>query len=83
MFPDVLSIEHLVKPADRYKAVDAEDENASLERISHYKVLKAAQPYIGREPAIPVTYLLHPGERFRPRPARMARPSSHPGVSSG
>ena len=28
-----------------------------LERISHYKVIKASQPYIGKEPAIPVTYL--------------------------
>jgi pimeloyl-ACP methyl ester carboxylesterase len=57
MYPDALSIEHLSPPEERYKAFDAEDEDASLERISHYKVLKAAQPYIGKEPAIPVTYL--------------------------
>jgi pimeloyl-ACP methyl ester carboxylesterase len=57
MFPDALSLEHLVTPEDRYEASDAEDENESLERISHYKVLKASQPYIGKEPAIPVTYL--------------------------
>lgn len=47
----------MVKPADRYKASSEEDENESLERISHYKVFKASQPYIGKEPAIPVTYL--------------------------
>ena len=56
-FPDELSLEGLIKPADRYKAFAREDENESLERISHYKVLKASQPYIGNEPAIPVTYL--------------------------
>jgi hypothetical protein len=57
MFPDELSLDHLFEPEDTYKAFDAEDENESLERISHYKVLKAAQPHIGKEPAIPVTYL--------------------------
>lgn len=57
MFPDELSLEYLFKPADRYKAFDAEDDNESLERISHFKAIKASQPYIGREPAIPVTYL--------------------------
>ena len=55
-FPDALSLEHLVKPEDRYEASDAEDENESLERISHFKVLKASQRYIGNEPAIPLTY---------------------------
>ena len=55
-FPDALSLEHLVKPEDRYEAVDAEDENESLERISHFKAFKASQRYIGKEPAIPVTY---------------------------
>ena len=57
MFPDELSLERLFKPADRFKAFSAEDESESLERISHYKVQKASQPYIGKEPAIPVTYL--------------------------
>ncbi len=56
-FPDQLSLEHLVKSEDRYVAFDAADENESLERISHYKVFKAGQRYIGKEPAIPVTYL--------------------------
>jgi pimeloyl-ACP methyl ester carboxylesterase len=56
-FPDALSLEHLVKPEDRYEASVAEDENESLERISHFKVLEASQRYIGKEPAIPVTYL--------------------------
>ena len=44
-------------PSERFKAFSAEDENESLERISHYKVQKASQRYIGKEPAIPVTYL--------------------------
>jgi pimeloyl-ACP methyl ester carboxylesterase len=57
MFPDELVIDGLFKPADRFKALSAEDENDSLERISHYKVLRAARPYIGKEPEIPVTYL--------------------------
>jgi pimeloyl-ACP methyl ester carboxylesterase len=57
MFPDELGIDRLFKPADRFKAYSAEDENETLERISHYKVLTVAQPYIGKEPDIPVTYL--------------------------
>jgi hypothetical protein len=57
MFPDELSLDPLFPPADTYRAFSAEDENDSLERISHYKVLTASQRYIGREPAIPVTYL--------------------------
>jgi pimeloyl-ACP methyl ester carboxylesterase len=56
-FPDELSLEHLFKPADRYKAFSAEDERESLERISHFKVFQASQPFIGQEPSIPVTYL--------------------------
>lgn len=63
-FPDELSLEHLFKPEDTYEAFDAEDENESLERISHFKVLKASEPYIGREPAIPVTYLASITEGF-------------------
>ena len=55
-FPDALSLERLVKPEDRYEALDAEDENETLERISHFKVFKASQRYIEHEPAIPVTY---------------------------
>lgn len=57
MFPDELTLDHLFEPAERIEAFDAEDENNSLERISHFKALKASQPYIGKEPAIPVTYL--------------------------
>ena len=57
MFPDELALDPLFKPADRYRAFSAKDENDSLERISHYKVLRASQPYIGQEPEIPVTYL--------------------------
>jgi len=54
-FPDAFSLEHLLKPADRYKAFSEEDENESLERISHYKVFNVNQP--AQEAAIPVTYL--------------------------
>jgi hypothetical protein len=57
MFPDEFTIEHLLKPADRFKAFDQADETDTPERISHYKVQKAASVYIGKEPAIPVTYL--------------------------
>ena len=56
MFPDELSLDYLFPPNDRYKAFDKEDETA-LERISHYKVLRLGQRYIGKEPKIPVTYL--------------------------
>ena len=64
MFPDELKLEPLVDPKERYAAYDAEDENESLERISHYKMLKAAQRYVGKEPAIPVTYLASIPEGF-------------------
>jgi pimeloyl-ACP methyl ester carboxylesterase len=57
MFPDDLKLDPLWPPDQRYKASSKTDENASLERISQYKVFKACQPYIGDEPAIPVTYL--------------------------
>jgi hypothetical protein len=57
MFPDELKLEPLVPAKERFVAYDAEDENESLERISHYKALMAAERYIGKEPAIPVTYL--------------------------
>jgi pimeloyl-ACP methyl ester carboxylesterase len=57
MFPDELSLEHLIPPEDRYKAFSEEDESDTLERISHFKVLQATQRFIGHEPAIPVTYL--------------------------
>ena len=63
MFPDELKLEPLLEPKNRYAAYDVEDEK-SLERISHYKTLKAAENYIGREPAIPVTYLASIPEGF-------------------
>lgn len=64
MFPDELKLEHLIDPKERYVAYDTEDENGSLERISHYKMLNAAQRYVGKEPAIPVTYLASIPEGF-------------------
>jgi len=57
MFPDELSLDHLFPPEERFEAFNDEDETSSLERISHFKVLEAASQYIGKEPAIPVTYL--------------------------
>jgi pimeloyl-ACP methyl ester carboxylesterase len=57
MFPDELSLEHLFAPEDRLKAVMADQESNSLERMSQYRGLTSAQPYIGKEPEIPVIYL--------------------------
>jgi pimeloyl-ACP methyl ester carboxylesterase len=56
-FPDDLKLDYLWPPGQRYKADSASDQRASVERLSQYKVYKACQPYIGHEPAIPVTYL--------------------------
>jgi pimeloyl-ACP methyl ester carboxylesterase len=55
-FPDELTLEHLLPREDKYKTYSEEDEQESLERISHYKAHKAVLPYIGKEPAIPVTF---------------------------
>jgi pimeloyl-ACP methyl ester carboxylesterase len=57
MFPDELALDALFPPEERQEAFVDEDENGSPERMSHFRVLSAAQPYIGHEPAIPVTYL--------------------------
>ena len=57
MIPDELSLDAYFPPEERFEAFDAEDESETPERISHFKALSAAQPYIGQEPAIPVTYL--------------------------
>ena len=64
MFPDELSLDPLFAPQDRYDAFDAADETESLERISHYKAMKAAADRIGDEPAIPVVYLSSIPEGF-------------------
>jgi pimeloyl-ACP methyl ester carboxylesterase len=64
MFPDEFTLDSLFPPGDRYQAFDKEDEERSLERISHYKMLVTAQRYIGDEPAIPVTYLSSIPEGF-------------------
>lgn len=55
-FPDELTLEPLFEPEDTYEAFHEEDEATSLERISHFAALQQAAQYIGREPAIPVTY---------------------------
>ena len=63
MFPDELSLEHLFPPHDTLESYSVEDE-ASLERISHYKALAAGQQFIGKEPAIPVIYLASESEGY-------------------
>ncbi len=57
MFPDELSLEGLFPAEDRYEAFDAEDENESLERISHFDMQVAANAFVGAEPDIPLIYL--------------------------
>ena len=64
MIPDELPLDQFYPPDDRFEAFDAEDESDTAERISHFKVLTAAQPTIGQEPAIPVTYLLSKSEGY-------------------
>lgn len=64
MFPDELSLEHLFPPADRQVAYSKDDEQNGLERISAFKVLKAGQSFIGKEPDIPVTYLASDTEGY-------------------
>jgi pimeloyl-ACP methyl ester carboxylesterase len=56
-FPDELALDSLFPPEDRYEAFDKEDETGTPERISHFKAQTAAQPFIGKEPDIPLTYL--------------------------
>jgi pimeloyl-ACP methyl ester carboxylesterase len=57
MFPDEMALEDRWPPEERFEAFDAEDENELLERISHYKVMLAAEQHIGDEPSIPLIYL--------------------------
>jgi pimeloyl-ACP methyl ester carboxylesterase len=56
MFPDDLALDDLLPSDKTYKVESSDDECCTLERISHYKVLKAAEAFIGKEPAIPVIY---------------------------
>jgi pimeloyl-ACP methyl ester carboxylesterase len=56
MFPDELSLEHLFPKEDRYLAFCKDDRENSLERLCHWKMLKMATTYMGREPNIPMTY---------------------------
>ena len=64
MFPDELSLEYLFPPEETYEAYSEDDENHGLERISHFKVITAGQRFIGKEPAIPVTYLASTQEGY-------------------
>ena len=57
MFPDDLSLDPLWPREDWYQSFHADDQCCTPERISHWKVLKKSQKYIGDEPAIPVIYL--------------------------
>jgi pimeloyl-ACP methyl ester carboxylesterase len=56
MFPDELFYEHLFPQPERYKAFSKEDACCTLERLDHYRMLRTAFRYIGREPAVPMTY---------------------------
>jgi pimeloyl-ACP methyl ester carboxylesterase len=56
MFPDELFHEHLFPQPERYTAFSKDDACCELERISHYRMLRTAFRYIGREPAVPMTY---------------------------
>ena len=56
MFPDELALDRYFPPEETYQAFDADDECCTLERISHYKAMKAAEAFIGQEPAIPAIY---------------------------
>jgi pimeloyl-ACP methyl ester carboxylesterase len=56
MFPDELFHEHLFPQPERYTAFSKADACCELERISHYRMLRTAFRYIGREPAVPMTY---------------------------
>ncbi|HUG47808.1 MAG TPA: alpha/beta fold hydrolase [Candidatus Limnocylindria bacterium] len=54
-FPDEVSLEHLFDFEDRQEAL-ADEDASSLERIVHFAVYQEAAQFIGKEPAIPVTY---------------------------
>jgi pimeloyl-ACP methyl ester carboxylesterase len=56
MFPDELFHEHLFPQPERYTAFSKDDACCTLERISHYRMLRAAFRYVGREPPVPMTY---------------------------
>jgi pimeloyl-ACP methyl ester carboxylesterase len=53
--PEELSLEHFFPPDKRIEAY-REQEEGSVERISGFSFLERTQEFIGREPAIPVTY---------------------------
>jgi pimeloyl-ACP methyl ester carboxylesterase len=63
MFPDEMALEDRWPPEERYEAFDAEDENELLERLSHYKVMLAAEQHIGDEPSVPLIYLASEQDR--------------------
>jgi pimeloyl-ACP methyl ester carboxylesterase len=56
MFPDELFYEHLFPQPERYTAFSKDDACCTLERLSHYRMLRTAFRYIGREPEVPMTY---------------------------
>jgi pimeloyl-ACP methyl ester carboxylesterase len=57
LFPDELEFERYFPRADRYRSFHREDICCTQERISHWKTMKKASRFIGREPSIPVVYL--------------------------
>jgi pimeloyl-ACP methyl ester carboxylesterase len=63
MFPDEMALEERFPPEERYEAFDEEDENELLERLSHFKVMLAAEQHIGDEPSVPLIYLASQQDR--------------------
>jgi pimeloyl-ACP methyl ester carboxylesterase len=57
LFPDELALDRYWPREERYQSFHHEDQCCTLERLSHWKAMKKASRFIGREPAIPVTYL--------------------------
>ncbi len=55
MFPDEMTLEYLFPPEERFESF-VEEDRESMEQINHYAVMLRASEFIGKEPAIPVTY---------------------------
>jgi len=58
MIPDELDLEKYWPREERFKAYHREDMFDTPERLSHWRMLETAYRYIGREPKIPLTYVL-------------------------
>lgn len=56
MFPDEMELEHLFAKQDRYLGFCKDDRRNTQERLCHWRMLQKATTYVGREPAISMTY---------------------------